>query len=86
VFAGLAILAGDLDSARKELNNAIHHAKQLPIDPGFVESLRELEGQNFTDPSARKFVVERLVLIGSRIGRFIAHQQPDFPENDITAR
>lgn len=85
-FAGLAILNGDLDAGRKELNNAIHHAKQLPIDVAFVEALRELEGQNLSDPSAQKFVIERLVLIGSRIGRFIAHQQRDFPERDITLR
>jgi hypothetical protein len=80
MFVALALAIGNLDAARVELDNAIHHATQLPLDPELVEELGNLVKQNFQDPSARKFTIERLIWIGSRFGIYIANQDPGFRE------
>jgi hypothetical protein len=61
----------------------MHHARQVRVEPKLVEELTAIANHNWSDPSARQLLVNRLVQVGTMIGLFITRQQPDYRERDM---
>lgn len=82
IYTALAIATGNLDAARRELDNAIHHATKLPLHPEVEEKLRNLRAYNWSDPDALRSIVNQLNQLGYRVGVEVVAHQPDFNELD----
>jgi hypothetical protein len=85
-YAALALGNGRLVDALREFDNAMFHAKQVPLALELVVMLRDIEKQDWSHRGAWPFLIKELVDVGILIGIFITEQDPNYLEKDVQKR
>jgi hypothetical protein len=84
VYTAYMLSRGDLPSAIREWNHAIHHAQQLPVSLEFVGRLKALRARDFVhNPTEREEVRLEFHKLWLEIGHLLQAHQPDFRERDV---
>jgi hypothetical protein len=83
-FGMASVLAGNDGMVLRALKNAAHHSTQLDIPAEYKRRLADLyfESSGLSNQESRASLINKIGTLGVEIGRYIGHQQPDFPERD----